>query len=375
MRPKIAFFKVGSFSHINRNVAPILASNFPEYDVETMDVGRLLRMHPHLALGNAPAMIRHYGRDLLTLRRSVGDCFYRTPYLFAAIRRLANTQLGPRRGAYRFTFQMQSLWDASTGDLPHFIYTDHTHLANLSYPGFDPAMLLAPAWVECERQMYHRATKVFTMSHHVERSLLEQYGCAREQVACVFAGSNAEPVALQNDNYSNKQIVFVGVAWERKGGPELVEAFRLVLKQHPDAHLTIIGCAPRVSLPNCTVAGLVPLEKVREFYGRASIFCLPTRLEPFGIVFVEALRNRLPIVASNLGALPDMVQDGATGRLVPPGDVPALASALIELLNDPEQCRRLGEQGHRLAQEQYCWEAVGRRLRSEIDECLAARTT
>jgi glycosyltransferase involved in cell wall biosynthesis len=93
---------------------------------------------------------------------------------------------------------------------------------------------------------------------------------------------------------------------------------------------------------------------------------VPTRLEPFGIAFLEAMLHRLPVVATTEGALPDMVNDGVTGRLVPPGGVEQLAEALIELLGDPARCRQLGEAGHRLARERYTWPAVGARLRAEI---------
>ena len=83
-------------------------------------------------------------------------------------------------------------------------------------------------------------------------------------MSCVYAGSNTtiKPVALDNRHYGNKQILFVGVDWQRKGGPELIEAFKRVLQKHPDARLAIVGCSPELSTPNCDIVGRVPVDQV-----------------------------------------------------------------------------------------------------------------
>jgi glycosyltransferase involved in cell wall biosynthesis len=80
----------------------------------------------------------------------------------------------------------------------------------------------------------------------------------------------------------------------------------------------------------------------------------------------------LPVVASSEGALPDMVRDGVTGRVVAPGNVPQLAGALIDLLQDPSLCRQYGEAGFELAKLRYTWPAVGARMRAEILRAIPA---
>jgi glycosyltransferase involved in cell wall biosynthesis len=202
----------------------------------------------------------------------------------------------------------------------------------------------------------------------VRRSLLEQYDIPAEKTAVVYAGSNTpmQDVDLDRKDYSSKEILFVGVTWERKGGPELVQAFKGVLQKHADAHLTIVGCTPKVDLPNVRVAGKLPLEEVVPYYQRASIFCLPTRLEPFGIVFVEAMAYGLPLVAPNTGAVPDFLEDSRNGYMVAPGDIPALTKALVALMDDPEKCRQFGRLGYHLARERYTWEKVGQKMKANI---------
>jgi hypothetical protein len=153
---------------------------------------------------------------------------------------------------------------------------------------------------------------------------------------------------------------------ERKGGPLLVAAFRRVLREHPDAKLVIVGCAPPVSAPNCEILGLRPIEEVSVHFQRADIFCMPTRCEPFGIVFVEAMLAGLPVVATKLGALPDMVHDAANGFLIESGDERGLAAALCALLADSKMCAAFGARGAALAEQQYTWENSVAIMRAEM---------
>jgi len=134
--------------------------------------------------------------------------------------------------------------------------------------------------------------------------------------------------------------------------------------------LTIAGANPRLDLKNCTVLGRLALSEVGRRFARASVYCLPTRIEPFGVSIVEAMMHRLPVVASTVGAIPDLVQEGVTGHMVAPGDVELLAEKLSGLLQEPERCRRYGEAGFQRAAAQYTWSAVGARIRAEVMSCL-----
>jgi glycosyltransferase involved in cell wall biosynthesis len=266
---------------------------------------------------------------------------------------------------------MQSLFDTSTPGIPHFLYTDHTHLENLNYQ-YGNRDLYSQKWIDLEREIYQHTTLNFVRSANVGRSMVENYGCPANKVILAYAGSNVKVSEgkIDNNDYSNQHILFVGIDWKRKGGPDLVEAFRLILEKHPDAHLTIVGAKPELQIPNCTVAGPLPADQLDQYYQTASIFCLPTYQEPFGIVFIEAMTARLPIVATRVGAIPEIVQDGLNGWLVEPGDIQGLAQALGQLLDDPEKARLFGERSFQLTRERYSWLAVGRRFRQNILDAL-----
>jgi glycosyltransferase involved in cell wall biosynthesis len=75
-------------------------------------------------------------------------------------------------------------------------------------------------------------------------------------------------------------------------------------------------------------------------------------------VLLEAMNHATPVIASRVGGIPDIVEDGVSGLLVPPGDPAALAQALGRLQNDPALARRLGEAGRRRLQEEFSWDAI-----------------
>lgn len=344
----------------------MLARSFPEHSLETYNLASIIRQKKQVMLTNSIRVMQHYGIQILTGKRSFRVCFWRTPYIFEVVKSLTGEILS--RGKYCFSFQLHSLYDASYPGLPHFVYTDHTHLENLNYPGFGTKDLFHASWIRLERSIYHNATLVFTRSSNIRRSVIDHYAVKPDRVVCVFGGSNVNvPEESQlNRSYDQGHILFVGTDWKRKGGPELIQAFELLLEDHPDIKLTIIGSSPDVRLRNCVVAGRVPLDKMATYYQQATIFCLPTWLEPFGMVFVEAMAYKLPIVATHVGAIPDMVVDGANGYLIPPGDIQALTERLTILLDNPDQCRAFGAVGYRLVKSRYNWDTVGDKIRENI---------
>lgn len=379
MQPKkIAFIKKGTFSHINESVEELLKREFPDCQIEILNAPDIVyadARNPWILnaykLINRFFAIKEFGIKILLGRKKMEHCLIRTSYYFKRIKKAVANHLATDN--YIFTFQTQSLFDASVPGLPHFIYTDHASLATLQYPGLLKSDYWPRTWFKLERTIYPNASLIFTMSTNISKCFIDQYACDPTKVICVYAGNNAKPIATEMidvNRYAQKNILFVGVDWERKGGPVLLEAFRNVLKIHPDARLTIVGCSPQVDAPNCNVVGRVPLSEVSGFYEQASLFCLPTRLEALGIVFLEAFAHKLPVVATNLGGIPDFVSNGKNGYLVEYNDVETLANRLIELLEDPKKCEIFGENGYRAVMERYNWNKVGVNIRKNIELVL-----
>jgi glycosyltransferase involved in cell wall biosynthesis len=366
-----AFVKMGDFSGANDRLLEQLRQQIPNLDVDVIDIGDLKPINRWDAVRLLYAVARDYELSSCLKKSRIDSRVMRTVYCFRKVREYLLRRLSHKK--YVFTFQTQSLFDASIPRTPHFLYTDHTHLANLTYPGERQTPMASAEWVSLERSMYQNARLNFTMSAHVSRSLVEHYGCIPTRIECVYAGANVARAGIDNmgtARFAQKNILFVGIDWDRKGGPALLEAFREVRRCHPTATLTIVGCAPNVSMPGCQVVGRVQFAEVAKFYQTASIFCLPTTVEPFGIVFLEAFSHGLPIVATNIGAIPDFVEHGRSGYLVDCNDPAQLANRLNQLLSDPARCAAFGARGQRLVHDRYTWKATAARLAAHINRCV-----
>jgi glycosyltransferase involved in cell wall biosynthesis len=373
-RERILFFRQGSFSHINDRVAGWLREQFPAQELIQIDILQDVLKPARLVFYRAAATaLLTYLPRILRGHRDFRDLYYRTPYLFHSVRRLVAEKYAPLASSCLFSIQTQSLYDAGLPGLPHFLYTDHTHLANLRYPGVDPRQLLSPAWIKLETSLYHSVRANLVMSAFIRDSLIQDYHCDPSTIAIIGAAPNLPPPSTPPDNaaHANRTILFVGIDWERKGGPILIEAFRRVLEKLPDARLIIAGSSPPVAAPNIEVLGRVPLPEISRLLLRSSVLALPSLREPQGVNAIEALMHGIPVVATRIGALPEMVEHRKTGLIVPPNDPPALASALIELLSDPSLCRRYGESARQTSLARYSSSSVSERLADAIRTRLA----
>jgi glycosyltransferase involved in cell wall biosynthesis len=108
--------------------------------------------------------------------------------------------------------------------------------------------------------------------------------------------------------------------------------------------------------PWLSLLGPIPNPEVADFYAALDLFAMPSRTDSFGIVFLEAWANRLPVVAAAAGGVPDVVHHGKTGLLVPFGDLDRLGGAIQRLIEDREQARKLGEAGWAHIKQGFTWD-------------------
>ena len=169
-------------------------------------------------------------------------------------------------------------------------------------------------------------------------------------------------------------MLFVGRLAERKGVRYLIDAVAdLPAGLRP--HLTIIGDGPeRVALEaqarargagdRVTFRGWVTPEELDAAYAAASVFVLPAVVdargdtEGLGMVLLEAMTYRVPVISTPLGGVTDIVQHDSTGLLVPPNDASALAAAITLLATNPAIAERLGTAGRDYALSHFSWTAV-----------------
>jgi glycosyltransferase involved in cell wall biosynthesis len=147
----------------------------------------------------------------------------------------------------------------------------------------------------------------------------------------------------------------------------LIRAFPKVLEEIPEARLLVVGDGPsRRDLEGLAAsllpagsyefAGRVPHDDVPGWLARMDVLAMPTLYESFGVSALEASAMELPVVASAAGGIPEAVRDGETGILVPPGNPPALAKALIQLGRNPSLRLQYGRAGRRLVEAHFDWQ-------------------
>lgn len=187
-------------------------------------------------------------------------------------------------------------------------------------------------------------------------------------VAVIPYGADLERFAPAASSPPRDRVVVGAVARlsPEKGFDHLLQALALLRDRGVRAELRLAGDGPsRAALEKRAAAlnlgghvrflGEVPHEAVPEILRDLDIFAIPSTWEGFGVAAVEAAACALPVVGSNIHGIPDVVQDGETGLLVPPADPSALAAALEALIADPARRGRMGVAGRALVEREYDW--------------------
>ncbi|MFC8241757.1 glycogen synthase [Streptomyces chartreusis] len=181
-------------------------------------------------------------------------------------------------------------------------------------------------------------------------------------------------------------VLFVGRITRQKGVPHLLRAIR-----HIDPAAQVVLCAGAPDTPEIDqefrdlyqelsrvregvhwIPQMLPRPEVIQLLTHAAVFVCPSVYEPLGIVNLEAMACGTPVVASQVGGIPEVVDDGKTGLLVPMDDdfEAGLAHALDSVIGDPEAARRMGEAGRERAVGEFGWDAVARRTAGLYREIL-----
>ena len=197
-----------------------------------------------------------------------------------------------------------------------------------------------------ERLLAPFADRIVAISDYERRSGLEA-GIAPARLVTVLNGlaDQDPPPALQSDG--RLRLLFVGRLDFQKGYDVLLEAVE-GLGDRLDVRLvgaSVVGdqAVERVLPSHVTALGWCSADKIRRELAAADLVVVPSRWEGFGLVALEAMRAGRAVLASRVGGLPEVVNDGVTGRLVAPGDASALRAALLDF--DAPTTRRMGEAG------------------------------
>ncbi len=271
------------------------------------------------------------------------------------------------------TFMVSS---AARRKAPYVLYCD----SNLAYASrgapYSSASRLAPgelqAALQRERRVYDAVDRIWTMSKALAASFQDDFEQPREKITTIYAGANNSPQPVPAER-TRSRILFVGKDHYRKGSDVLLRAFEIVRREIPEVELHMVGGMPVSAVgPGIVVHGIISRASVAgsrlfdHLFATSTIFCMPSRYEPFGIAFVEAMRAGLPCIGTRRWAMPEIIDDGQTGWLVTDGSVDDLARTLIIALRNPEECARRGALGRERSLAEFTWERAAARAIEDI---------
>ena len=203
------------------------------------------------------------------------------------------------------------------------------------------------------------ARHLVTWSEWTKRSLVDDYGVDETKITVIPPGVDSARWAKSPDTTTDDgvvRILFVGGDLRRKGGHHLLEAFAELRRRHGavvELHLVTtsrVDAADGVQV----YATMTPnSEELIDLYHRCRVFCLPTLGDCLPMVLPEAGAAGLALVATDVGAIGEVVRDGETGLLVPTGDIPALVDALDRLVVDDGLCDELAANAARLIRSEH----------------------
>ncbi len=233
---------------------------------------------------------------------------------------------------------------------PALVYCAHGWSFNMRVPAWQKRL-----YVAVERLMA-RVTDVIICISQFERDRAIHHGLPADKLVMIYNGlpSTAEPDDRPPVTFTGDvlNLLFIGRDTPQKGLDDLLAAMELI--ENRSIHLHIVGDSSKQAIDgpptrtrsNVTQHGWHDHRRIAAFIDAADVLVMPSRWEGFGLAAIEAMRQRKPICASNVDALPELVRPGISGYLFEPGDVPALAALLTSL--DRATLARLGAGGRRL---------------------------
>jgi glycosyltransferase involved in cell wall biosynthesis len=294
----------------------------------------------------------------------------------------------------------------------HEVQILHTHLFDPSVVGLTAGLLARtphrvmtrhysdyhtridrPVHVRLDRLCTAWSDRVIAVSEHTARHLVTVEGAPGDKVRVIHNGidfdrvrpSSTEAPARVRAELAGRgaRIVLMAARLHpEKGYDTLLEALPALCRHLPDLTVWVAGGGPLEAGYRARASTLGLSERVRflgfrhdlpDLISAADVLVLPSLAEAFGLVAAEALYLGVPVVASRVGGIPEIVDDGVDGLLVPPGDANALSAALLRVLADESLCSRLRGAGREKVAARFSFETMVRRYEAEYDALGSGR--
>jgi glycosyltransferase involved in cell wall biosynthesis len=270
-------------------------------------------------------------------------------------------------------FQIGVLYDAcwENPNIPRVIYTDYTSILSSRKPDLGRSPQRANElgeWIALEKQAFQQSAHIFTRSDYVRDSVINDYQIPAGQVTAVGGGVNIDPLPeiSPHQGTTPPTALFIGKDFYRKGGDILLRAFAEIRRQMPEARLLMVTDGPIPEGLELNNVEIIPptwdRSVILSLYRQADCFVLPSRLETWGDVLLEAMSYGLPCIGVTGEGMSDIIEDQSTGLLIPPEDEGALSGALLQILSDSELRHQFSKAARQRVECQFTWDQVVARI-------------
>jgi glycosyltransferase involved in cell wall biosynthesis len=263
--------------------------------------------------------------------------------------------------------------DKIVDDRAHFLYIDYTwHLALQNWLGDpSPTKKLIQHSQAIFRAGLQQMTHIFPIAQYLKDDLVNHYGINPEKITAVGTGRGMIRPFYGEKDAANVTILFVAKhSFEHKGGKIVVDGFRIAHTRDPRLRLILVGQKEHKQrfgdIPGVTAYEFVSSELLQELFNTATLFAMPALREPWGLVYLEALSCRAPVIGLNRNALPEITQNGRFGFLLDQATPVAFAEQLLQACKDPARLRRMGIEGQQHCLRHYTWENTVDRMLSVV---------
>jgi len=239
-----------------------------------------------------------------------------------------------------------------------------------------------------QRLAFSSADQITTVSHEIKDILVSCYQVAPSRISVVPNGYDAELfrkiLRSEKDAYFGKYAVYVGRLSYPKDPMTLLNAFEHVHKVLPNVSLYFVGegglrplleqfCKTHALSSTVRFLGELPHNEVLRFMAQSAVFIVSSYEEGLPTVLIEAMALEKPVIATNIGGVPEVVKDGINGILVPPKSPEHVAKALERLLTDSELRRKLGKAAAKSVKD-YTWSKIAEKYEIIYQEALRLRS-
>jgi len=225
-------------------------------------------------------------------------------------------------------------------------------------------------YTSIDRNVIRMANKITAVSRITANEIKHYYKINRK----IEVVGNGVDTSIFSPNKRNKTwdfeyVLYTGALITKKGPPDLIESARLVVKEFPELKFILTGKGPlekylrelikKYQLSNNVVLlGYVARNQLLELYKNAIIYVLPSYHEGLPTTVLEAMACELPVITTPVGGIPEVVESGKNGILVPPKNPKKLAGALITLLHNKRKRKKLGKNARKTVVKKYDWKVL-----------------